>query len=110
MPYKDPVKQKLAQQRYYKENQVKYKETSRRKTRLLRRLIQDIKNSTPCTDCKIQYPHYVMDFDHVNGKKFNNISDIHLFTERTLREEVAKCDLVCSNCHRHRTYMRITKT
>ena len=71
----------------------------------LREMIRELK-SKPCTDCKIQYPWYVMDFDHVRGvKKFNiSIAIGRRLSVSSILEEVKKCDLVCSNCHRERTF------
>lgn len=58
-------------------------------------------------DCQVVYPHYMMDFDHVRGEKLGNIELIAREGNiPKLLDEIAKCDLVCSNCHRHRTYMR----
>lgn len=59
----------------------------------------------PCMDCGIQYPPFVMDFDHrdPSTKKF------HFQVAKNWKDtltEIAKCDLVCSNCHRVRTYLR----
>jgi len=74
-----------------------------------RRLIRQAKD-VPCADCSQRYPHYVMDFDHRTGeKKFFNISvaggQTRLSWER-IAEEIAKCDVVCANCHRIRTHER----
>jgi hypothetical protein len=64
--------------------------------------------SQPCTDCGVSYPHYVMDFDHVRGeKKFNVSSVISSFkSKQRVLDEIAKCEVVCSNCHRTRTWIR----
>lgn len=59
----------------------------------------------PCMDCGAKYPHYVMDFDHVRGVKVDNISAM-LVSPKKMAEEIAKCDLVCANCHRARTWLR----
>jgi len=65
-----------------------------------------------CVDCRKKYPPIVMDFDHVRGRKFFTIGDAAIQRtigrERILRE-IAKCDLVCSNCHRLRTGRRRKK-
>jgi hypothetical protein len=59
----------------------------------------------PCADCGLRYPPYVMDFDHVNGGKRGNIAELHgRLTEEALLAEIAKCEVVCANCHRIRTY------
>lgn len=63
----------------------------------------------PCQDCGYSYPHYVMDFDHVRGEKLLNIgqaSQKNLAPKRII-DEIAKCDIVCSNCHRERTAQRL---
>lgn len=48
-----------------------------------------------------------MDFDHRDrlDKKFA-ISESARYSLRLMREEVTKCDLVCANCHRIRTFKR----
>lgn len=66
--------------------------------------------SAPCTDCKVSYPYYVMDFDHVRGIKSFNICGAHFNrTTKEVQAELLKCDLVCSNCHRERTHGRLDK-
>lgn len=59
-------------------------------------------------DCGNFFPHYVMDYDHVRGeKKFNLSQASHNFvTDAMILEEISKCDLVCSNCHRIRSAKR----
>lgn len=61
--------------------------------------------SKPCTDCKIQYPPYVMEFDHRNPKtKLFPISRVGFYSIEKLKIELEKCDLVCANCHKVRTH------
>ena len=73
----------------------------------LTRYIQKIKTANPCLDCKISYPYYVMDFDHVRGRKHKNVMElIPTLSKKLIDEEIAKCEIVCSNCHRARTYLR----
>lgn len=64
----------------------------------------------PCADCKVKYPFYVMDFDHQNVKdKVQEVS--YMFTRNwsldKIRLEVEKCEVVCANCHRIRTYRKL---
>ncbi len=73
----------------------------------LAQYIRDLKEKTPCLDCGISYPYYVMDFDHVRGKKHANVMElIPTLSKKKINEEIAKCELVCSNCHRIRTHIR----
>ncbi len=46
-----------------------------------------------------------MDFDHVRGKKLFNIANGRYRTWKSVIIEIAKCDLVCANCHRIRTHI-----
>ena len=59
----------------------------------------------PCADCGGTFDPVCMDFDHRPGvtKRFN-VSTIGRHSRSTLLAEIAKCDVVCSNCHRLRTY------
>jgi len=98
MPIKDPEKRK----EWYKRRDEKNKQ-----------MLLEMK-SKPCTDCKRTYPTYVMEFDHVPGlgKKKSNIAAMagsRSLTSKSFVEELKKCELVCSNCHRIRTFSRIGK-
>ena len=62
--------------------------------------------SKPCMDCNKTYPYFVMDFDHVRGEKKYCLSVSNRLSREKIDEELAKCDLVCANCHRIRTFSR----
>ena len=68
-------------------------------------LIQESKNK-PCADCGNSFPYYVMDFDHLKEKEFTISAKAHNYGRKKLQEEIDKCDVVCSNCHRVRTWER----
>lgn len=73
----------------------------------LRNFITSAK-SRPCKDCGREYPYYVMDFDHIPGRG-DKAFKLSIFRGRSLvniEREIAKCDVVCSNCHRIRTHNR----
>ena len=73
----------------------------------LYKYIREYKERYPCADCKVAYPYYVMDFDHVRGKKHANVMElVPTLSKKKIDEEIAKCEIVCSNCHRIRTHMR----
>lgn len=86
------------------------KQTKERNKERVRAEIRRLK-SEPCVDCGGKFPPCVMDFDHVRGEKCMNISAMSS-TSTSLRKvlaEIAKCDLVCANCHRLRTCRRRDK-
>lgn len=65
--------------------------------------------NVPCADCGQIYPPYVMDFDHQEPKeKTKEVS--YMFTRNwsldKIRNESEKCEVVCANCHRIRTYAK----
>jgi len=64
----------------------------------------------PCKDCGVSYPHYVMEFDHLHNKKFQ-ISNAAKgnYSKKKVLNEIKKCELVCANCHRVRTFERFNK-
>lgn len=72
--------------------------------KLKRDFINRVKD-TECEDCGIKYPHYVMDFDH-RGQKLINVATMigRNWSMEKIKNEIAKCDVVCANCHRIRTF------
>ena len=114
MPYKDKKRFDEYHKQWRKINKQRVKEYDRRNGKVnrakIRQIIIDAK-SKPCKDCGMWYPHFVMDFDHVKGKKKITIASavkVHLSPDK-LKEEIDKCEVVCSNCHRLRTFMRKQK-
>ena len=66
------------------------------------RILTILKN-TGCKDCGEKDP-IVLDFDHMRDKT-SSVSQMlrnHASWER-LEEEIAKCEVRCSNCHRRKT-------
>lgn len=62
----------------------------------------------PCMDCGAKYPFYVMDMDHREGeKKVMGIAAMLTRSWEVIKAELEKCDVVCANCHRIRTYKRM---
>jgi hypothetical protein len=75
-----------------------------------RDLVKKIKD-VPCVDCGGRFPSAAMDFDHVKGvKSFNIAHGVKNKTWAEIEEEIAKCEIVCSNCHRVRTRERGRKS
>lgn len=94
MPYIDKEKQRAAQARYQRDKRLQ-----------CLAIVQDAKRDVPCADCGKNYPPYVMDFDHIKGTKVEGIAVLAGRGARAaLLRELPKCELVCANCHRERTY------
>lgn len=103
-----PEYRKAYSAKHYLDNKAYYLKKARANQQRVRKFIQAAK-SAPCADCKNTYPYYVMDFDHFGEKRYE-ISRIHLMVGmEKVKEELAQCDVVCSNCHRIRTHKRSAK-
>lgn len=75
---------------------IKKKKTS--ENILIRELLATSKNH-PCTDCQTKYPQELMGFYHRDlSSKWMPISTHLNYTLKELRDELQKCDLLCSNC------------
>lgn len=101
---------KIRGRRYYQANHERQLSLAliRRKRAYFekRNIINKIKN-IPCKDCGKIYPYYVMDFDHRDkNDKINDISKMARSSLNNLMKEIAKCDIVCANCHRIRTFAK----
>ena len=97
---------KVMAHQHYKANKTAYLARGRKSTEKFRDWLKDLKD-LPCTDCKIEYPYYVMDYDHVAGEKVDHVSVIKRNgSPSKVKEEISKCELVCANCHRIRTHKR----
>lgn len=94
MPYKDPERNRAFMRGHM---------AARRQE--IRDFLHDAK-SVPCTDCGDPHPYYVMHFHHCRGTKAFNLSRASssptLYTRAKIEAEIAKCDVVCANCHAYR--------
>lgn len=108
MPSKDKDKNAAYFKKWYENNrEVQYKRIQDRKKRIAED-VKKYKESMPCMDCGQWFPHYVMDFDHRDpSEKEVNIARIAASGSlKRIWDEIAKCDLVCANCHRFRTFSK----
>ena len=87
----------------------RYDRMRKRRTYLRLQLIvaEEKLNRGCCMDCgMVVYLHNVVCFDFDHRERRHKVASInHLrknASEEALRDEMSKCDLVCSNCHRLR--------
>jgi len=83
--------------------------TRRRKYRDgITKFIREYKESIGCTDCGERYPYYMLDLDHIDNNKSFTVSSYRSHTQdiEKIKAEIDKCEVVCANCHRMRTYKR----
>jgi predicted Zn-ribbon and HTH transcriptional regulator len=91
--------------RYYAANRDQERQRIFARQRARSDMVRTLK-ARPCADCGLQFAPHQMDFDHRDpaSKSFVLAAGrVGLMNERRVLAEVAKCDVVCANCHRTRT-------
>jgi len=77
------------------------------RVRARNRAILTLAKAGPCMDCGRSFPKECMDLDHREGEvKKRGVGLMMGVSEAMLLAEIAKCDVVCANCHRIRTNAR----
>lgn len=72
--------------------------------------ISSIKMASGCIDCGFREFAEALHFDHLPGKdKLFDIGAAGLRRWETVEAEIAKCEVVCANCHARRTAERRTR-
>lgn len=92
---------------HYAKHKAKVVSSVRDRKRRLAAQVDELK-SAPCTDCGRSFPTVCMDFDHIGDDKILNVRAAidNGWSFKRILAEIAKCELVCSNCHRIRTASR----
>jgi len=95
---------------YHYKNHARHMEQIRARARRQRvanqRRLLEYLLEHPCVDCGETNP-MVLEFDHLRDKT-NNVSRLVLgYPWARILEEIEKCEVVCANCHRIRTCMRV---
>ena len=96
---------KLAQKSQYSKNKKYYLDRNREQRSNNRERYKHYKSNTPCSRCGGVFPNCVMDFDHRDPtEKKHCVAQMMGYSWGRILEEIAKCDLLCANCHRIKTY------
>jgi 5-methylcytosine-specific restriction endonuclease McrA len=94
---------------HYLANRELYIRRARRRAETVRRermayLVQYFR-AHPCVDCGEPDP-LVLEFDHLGDKLFSIAEGLRDRAWQAILDEIAKCEVVCANCHRRRTAHR----
>lgn len=91
---------------YYKKRKDSLILNASNRRKFIRDKMIEYKKSLSCTDCGIS-DFRVLDFDHLKDKSFSiSYASSNGWGWETILKELEKCQPVCSNCHRIRTYDR----
>lgn len=103
MPHTDAKQAAKYKRSWYERNKVRADASVRAFKESIDVWINGLKVG-PCADCGGEFPPYVLDFHHRAGEKklFAISNGKKKYGKRRLEEEMAKCDLICANCHRIR--------
>ena len=93
--------------RYYAEGRAHHRQRTntlkRQRVAEAQQLVLEYLGTRPCADCGERDP-VVLEFDHVGAKR----AEVSMLVRRgvlpaVLMQEIARCEVVCANCHRRRT-------
>ena len=111
MPFNDIEKRREASRRHYAKHRdkviAKAKVNSKVAKSRIRAYINNHLKANPCVDCG-EADIIVLEFDHIGDDKHFSISDAtrHGYSITKIKNEIAKCEVRCANCHRKKTYER----
>lgn len=87
-----------------------YKTNERRRNLLRKRaeerrirnikFIREYKLSKGCKRCGYNNSYFALEFHHRDEDKKYTISKMNTLSLETIKKEIEKCDVLCSNCHR----------
>ena len=82
------------------------RKSEKERVKRIKKWVDDYKTTRGCKNCGYKEQSCALDFDHRDGevKLFNVAAAIHRGSIKRVQEEVAKCDVLCANCHRIRHF------
>lgn len=106
----DKAYHKLASARHYQENKEAYKERDRRRKEEVRQWLLEYKRQLKCSKCDESYPA-CLEFHHRDpSQKDIGIAEAisNRWSPTRILTEIAKCDVLCSNCH-HKVHWELDR-
>ena len=109
MPIKDKEKRREYQREYmrgwYQKNKAKHIASVRKSNKKIKDWLKEYKATLKCENCEENHPA-CLEFHHINPKEkrfaIANIKDFLSWS--ALQTEIAKCRVLCANCHRKEHY------
>ena len=83
----------------------KLRDQGNSRAKKIKDFLAEYKMNLGCLDCGYRGHHSALEFDHIHGEKKINVCHAKSINQAKL--EIEKCEVVCANCHRIRTYKRL---
>jgi hypothetical protein len=102
MPFKDPEKRRAYRRKWYALNSRTEKDHVKRRKLEIKKWLENYKKNLRCANCSENHPATI-DFHHREmSKKDEGIAYLtaYGYSIDRIKEEIAKCDVLCANCHR----------
>ena len=79
---------------------------ARKRQQRWREWLNTVKLERGCADCGYNASPVALEFDHRDGTpKRYNVGAMNMMSKEKTLVEIAKCDVVCANCHAIRTHV-----
>ena len=104
MPHKDPEKRRQYQRDYWKNNpqyQLKQRKRIYKRRDEIIKWFQELKTTLACSKCDEAHPA-CLHFHHLDPSSKSleiSIAVVHGWSIDRLKKEIAKCSVLCANCH-----------
>ena len=114
MPIKDKEKRREYQREYmrkwYQKNKARHISYVRNRDKKIKNWLKEYKTTLQCERCGENHPA-CLDFHHINPhEKSFALGRVNKFLSvKLLQEEIAKCRVLCANCHRKEHYKQKEK-
>ena len=105
MPYKDKDKQRAYHSAYhakwYEKNKTEQKQKANARRIEIAAWFLEYKKALACSQCGFKHPAAI-DFHHVGDDKEAGLAQMvhNAVGKKRILKEIAKCEILCSNCHR----------
>lgn len=107
--YKESWLSPAAYARYQEASRKAIQVCNERKAKERRSILDEIKLAQGCQECGYKKHPAALDFDHINPseKEFTIGTSYTSVSIKRLLDEVAKCQVLCANCHRIKSFHQV---
>jgi hypothetical protein len=90
---------------WWNKNKIKQQERVKKNRNRLQDVIIEIKENSKCFICDEKNP-MILEFDHIENKKETVSEMVRIGVKpETIKNEICKCRILCSNCHQIKTHI-----